>query len=95
MNLVVLREAAAEFEDAAAYYDQQESGLGHRYRDEVDRHIQWILQNALVPRIRKGGYRRVNLTVFPYYVAYVIKDNCIYILAIAHGHRKPEYWIGR
>jgi len=42
MRIVVLPEAADEFEDAADYYDEQKAGLGQRSRDEVDRHIRWI-----------------------------------------------------
>lgn len=95
MRIVVLPEAADEFEEAADYYDEQKAGLGHRYRDEVDRHIRWIALHPDLPRIRPGGYRRVNLKVFPYYVAYVLHQQAIWVLAIAHGHRKPEYWIGR
>jgi hypothetical protein len=95
MRIVVLPEAANEFEDAAVYYDHQQAGLGQRYRDEVDLHIRWIAMHPDLPRIRSGGYRRVNLKVFPYYVAYVLHQQAIWVLAIAHGHRKPAYWIGR
>ena len=38
---------------------------------------------------------RVNLKVFPYYIAYVIHSGIIWILAIAHGARRPEYWLER
>lgn len=37
----------------------------------------------------------MNLKVFRYYVAYFIWQDVIWILAIAHGHRRPEYWIVR
>jgi hypothetical protein len=46
-----------------------------------------------VPQVRRGGYRRVNLRVFPYYVAYIVRDPVIWILSIAHSHSLPEYWI--
>jgi hypothetical protein len=42
-----------------------------------------------------AGYRRVNLRVFPYYVAYIVRDPTIWVLSIAHGHSLPEYWIDR
>lgn len=61
MRIVVLPEAADEFEDAADYFDYQQPGLGQRYRDEVDRHVRWITEHPEAPRIRPGGYRRVNL----------------------------------
>ena len=91
MNLVVLPQAADEFEDAAAHYADKQPGLGQRFRDEVDRHIRWIAQHVEIPRQRPGGYRRVNLKVFPHYVAYVQIGETLWILAIAHGHREPEY----
>ena len=95
MRIVVLPEAADEFDDATDYYEQQQPGLGHRFRDEVDRHIRWISGHAELSRLRPGGYRRVNLKIFPYYVAYLVRQDTVWILAVAQGHRKPEYWIRR
>jgi len=65
MRIAVLPQAADEFAEAADYYERQQTGLGCRFRDEVNQHIQWIAQHAEVPRLRPGGYRRVNLKVFP------------------------------
>jgi plasmid stabilization system protein ParE len=95
MTIIVLPEAAGEFEDATTYYADRQSGLGQRFRDEVDRYIRWIAEHAEIPRLRPGGYRRVNLRVFPHYIAYVQFGETIWILAIAHAHREPEYWISR
>ncbi|MBI4659422.1 MAG: type II toxin-antitoxin system RelE/ParE family toxin [Verrucomicrobia bacterium] len=95
MRVVVLPQAADEFDDATGYYEDRQAGLGRRFRDEVDRHIRWIVKNTDVPRLRPGGYRRVNLKAFPYYVAYLQTAETVWILAIAHGHRDPEYWIDR
>lgn len=61
----------------------------------MDQHIAWIAENAEVPRLRPGGYRRVNLKIFPYYTSYIVRDQVIWILAVAHGHTLPEYWIDR
>src|SRR5206468_3004242 len=63
MNLIVLPQAADEFEDAVAHYDDKQPGLGQRFRDEVDRHMRWIVGHPDIPRLRSGGYRRVNLKV--------------------------------
>ncbi len=35
MNLVVLPEAEAEASDAANWYEEKQSGLGHSYLDEL------------------------------------------------------------
>ena len=95
MRITVLPQAADEFEDVTAYYNDLQPGLGQRFRDEVDRHIRWIAEHAKIPRLRPGGYRRVNLKVFPHYVAYLQSGEVVWVLAIAHAHREPEYWIGR
>ncbi|MEA1934813.1 MAG: type II toxin-antitoxin system RelE/ParE family toxin [Thermodesulfobacteriota bacterium] len=95
MKTIVLQQAFEELNDAIVYYEEQQAGLGLKLKDEIDQHVNWILGNYTVPQIRRGGYRRVNLKVFPYYIAYIIREGTIWILAIAHGHRKPEYWIKR
>jgi len=50
--------------------------------DEFDRHVSWILSNSTVPRIRRGVYRRVNLMTFPYYIAYIVRDDILWIIAV-------------
>jgi hypothetical protein len=95
MRIVLVAEAAQEFEDAVAWYEDQQSGLGRCLRDEIDLHLRWISVNSDMPRLRPGGYRRVNLHVFPYYLAYIVHNAQIWVLAVAHAYRKPEHWIGR
>jgi hypothetical protein len=95
MTIQFVSQARDELVDAVAYYESDLSGLGFRFWEEVDGHISWIEKNPEVPRLRPGGYRRVNLKIFPYYISYVVRDSVIWILAVAHGHTKPEYWIDR
>jgi toxin ParE1/3/4 len=95
MSVKFLPEARDELLEAVAYYEGEVNGLGSRLWEEVDRHIAWIERNYEVPRLRPGGYRRVNLKLFPYYISYIVREPVIWILAIAHGHTRPEYWIDR
>jgi plasmid stabilization system protein ParE len=74
MIVEFLPQAKAELMDAVAYYERELNGLGQRFWDEVDRHIAWIVESPEVPRLRDGGYRRVKLSVFPYYIAYIVRD---------------------
>ena len=95
MKKVILQQAYEEFDKAVEYYEGKQAGLGLRLMGEVDNHVRWIQENPTIPRIRKSGYRRVNLKTYPYYIAYMIHESTLWILAIAHCHRKPEYWIDR
>jgi len=95
MNLRILDEAAAEFADAIARYESIESGLGVRLKEEVQSVVAWIADHPELPHVRSWGYRRVNLKVFPHSVAYLIHSEVIWVLAINHAARLPEYWITR
>ena len=95
MNLRILEEAEAELSDAIARYQSIESGLGVRLKEEVRSTRAWIADHPESPRVRSFGYRRINLKVFPYFVAYTIQADTVWVLAIAHSARRPEYWIRR
>jgi toxin ParE1/3/4 len=95
MKIEILHAAEEELTDAVAYYEEVEPGLGLRLKEEVRTIIRWIGDNPEIPRLRPQGYRRVNLKVFRYYIPYFIWKDVVWILAVAHGSRRPEYWIER
>ena len=95
MNVQVLQEAEDELNASVAYYEDIEAGLGVRLKEEARAVIRWIGENPKAPRLRPKGYRRVNLKVFQHYIAYFIWADSIWIVAIAHGRRRPEYWLKR
>jgi toxin ParE1/3/4 len=95
MRVRFVDQARAEFLDGISYYEQQEPKLGHRFKVEVEQTILWLAEHSEACRLRRAGYRRLNLRIFPYYIPYIVRGSTLWILAIAHGHRKPEYWIQR
>lgn len=95
MNITFLEEAADEFSAAVGYYDSQELGLGQRFEDEIDRALHWLGENPHACPVRRGIYRRMNLHIFPYYIPYVVRESTLWVVAVAHSHRRPEYWIKR
>lgn len=95
MNIEILQQADDELNAAVAYYEGIEPGLGIRLKEEARAVIQWIEKNPEAPSLRAKGYRRANLKVFQHYIAYLIWADTIWIVAIAHGRRRPEYWLMR
>ena len=95
MNIQFLDEAQWEFLDAISDYEEARSGLGRRFKDEVDRSVLWIADHPELYRLRPGDYRRINLRVFPYYIPYIVRDEKLWVLAVAHASRQPHYWISR
>ena len=95
MKIITHPEALAELGDVIEYYEQQQQGRGLKLKVEIEETVAWIQENPLSPRLRENGYRRVNLKTFSYYIAYIIRQNDLYILTIAHSRRQPEYWATR
>ena len=94
MRIELHPEADAEFAAQVEYYEQSERGLGVRFYGEVMAFLDWIAEHPLLPRLRRN-YRRVNLKVFPFYIAYVLEEDLAWVLAIAHSKKRPGYWMRR
>jgi len=90
--LEFLPEAQVDAEEAVNYYECKELGLGARFRSELESACAAILRQPLLWNERRGGYRRVNLPGFPYYIAYFIRGERILVAAVGHPSRHPDYW---
>lgn len=95
MNVIFDKLARLELDDAAEFYELEVPGLGKRFREEVKHGLRRICDYPRAWTREKGNVRRYILHKFPYKILYSIEDDYIYIIAIAHGHRRPNYWIDR
>ena len=91
--LILHSEAIAELDGAVAYYQNQRSGLGLDFLADVERAFSKIQQHPELGRSYKiRGLRRYVLQRFPFFIFYAELKACIWIVAIAHSKRKPDYW---
>jgi plasmid stabilization system protein ParE len=95
MRIEFSPEAQAEFVDAVRYYERQVSGLGAHFRAEIRDALNRLQHWPLAAPVERGEIRRLILSRFPYKLLYSVETDCIYIIAVAHLHRAPEYWIER
>ena len=95
MRVIFNELARDEFINAVEYYELEVIGLGKRFKDEVKNSIKRILKYPKAWSIEKGEIRKYLLHKFPYKILYSIESDYIYIIAIAHMHRMPDYWIDR
>ena len=93
--LEFLPEAKCDAEEATRFYERRAPGLGARFGGEVESVCAAIVRQPLLWRERRGGYRRVNIPGFPYYVAFFLRNELIVIAAVAHASRHPDYWKNR
>jgi hypothetical protein len=95
MNFSLLPDAQFELDQAVQWYEAQSAGLGERFLLEAVQAFGLIRQFPLAWHPLSANTRRCRLKRFPYGVIYAIEDNNILVIAIAHLHRKPEYWSER
>ncbi len=93
MKILFTELARAELIDAIAYYEMEVPGLGETFKDEVASATMRISHFPQAWSIERGDVRKCIMHKFPYKVLYSIEEDHILIIAIAHQHRKPDYWI--
>jgi len=84
--------AKQELDAAVLYYDLEQQGLGERFKTEVRTAIDRIRTYPDAWTMIRPDIRKCILHKFPYSVLYALEGEQILIIAIAHHHRKPEYW---
>ena len=87
--------AYEEFKSAIEFYELQETGLGVRFKEEVDESFKRIIRYPEAWQKETRTTRRIFLKRFPYKIVYYLETDKILIIAVAHTHRKPFYWIER
>ena len=95
MEVEFIEQALKELDDAVDYYNCQVPVLGQIFFDEVLQIIDLITKFPEAWPANTSHTRKSSLKKFPYSLIYSIEKNVIYILAVAHHHREPEYWIER
>ncbi len=94
-RLVVQPQSDLDIQAAAVWYEDQRSGLGARFLDELDQVFRRIVDNPRqFPRVEDKVHRAL-LRHFPYGVYFLAKEESIDVLAVLHLHRHPEMWKSR
>jgi plasmid stabilization system protein ParE len=87
--------AEIELDDAIRWYQAQAPGLGDAFLIEVVTAADRIARHPQAWHPLGEGIRRCRLTRFPHALIYAIEPNDVVVLAVAHLHRKPDYWRDR
>jgi hypothetical protein len=95
MDVVFDKLAKLELDDTVEYYELEVPDLGLRFMEEVKRGIRRILEYPNAWALEKEDVRRYVLHKFPYKILYSNEKSYIYVIAIAHSHRRPNYWVER
>ena len=93
---VVMRvQARAEFDEAFDWYEQQRTGLGVEFMEQVQAVFDQI---SAMPELHPAVYRDVRKALvrnFPYSVFYRVGTGRVIVLAVFHNKRNPVVWRSR
>jgi len=85
-------EASEELEAVVTYYEEKRPGLGALFLADVKKARDRIVELPAAAREVRTSIRRRSIHRFPYFLYYAIDEGEIFIIAIAHKRRRPEYW---
>ena len=93
LPLIISPDASRDLDEACAWYDEQQSGVGIRFVLAVRLRFANIQQSPLLPRpFGRKAIRKVRVPHWPYSIYYrVINDAELRIIAVVHGARDPKY----
>ena len=95
MQVEFIEPATIELEDAIEYYNLQSTSLGYKFFDEVLETIELITKFPQLWALNSENTRKAVLRKFPFNLVYSVFNSKIFIIAVAHQNREPEYWIDR
>jgi len=93
VKVVFSKYAKQELDDATQYYEIEYRGLGKQFREEVRKAARRISEYPEAWSVERGDVRKCILHKFPYKLLYSVERDHIFIIAVAHQHRRPDYWV--
>jgi hypothetical protein len=85
-------EATIEVRDARRWYEDQRSGLGDEFLQQVMQAEDFVESRPLSCSQYLYGTRRYRLRRFPFDVVITVVGSEVKVIAVAHTSRKPGYW---
>jgi plasmid stabilization system protein ParE len=93
MKIIYSFYAKQELLDAVYFYNLEYQGLGDKFKQEIYIASLRIANFPSAWSVERDDIRKCILHKFPYKILYSIEKDHIFIIAIAHQHRKPDYWV--
>ena len=95
MNIRFLTLAQQEVDEAFAWFNEKDEGKGVDFLDDLDRAVRLVKTYPFASAEIEPEIRRRILPSFPYSLIYGVDDEIIVVIAVAHFHRAPRYWVDR
>jgi len=87
--------ARIEYVSAIKYYRDRSIRAALRLESEMEGVFADLQANPHRFPTYEGNLRVASLLKFPYSVIYEVNDDIIWVIAIVHASREPDYWRDR
>ena len=88
-------EAEEDITQAYYWYEEKQSGLGDKFLQCLRDTFQHIGDTPEIHAVIHKNIRQTLVRRFPFVVCYTYHDECVFIVAVFHGHRDPNVWESR
>lgn len=88
-------DVALDVKGSYDWYEKELNELGNGFISELENAYAAIIYSPETWASFKYGFRRYILSRFPFSVIYKEEKEKIYVIAVMHNSRKPNYWIER
>jgi len=89
-------EAEWDLHQANLFYEKERTGLGRELRQEVEETVRRIQRSPQAFPLQSDQETRKGLVHrFPYTVVFIELGEVLWIAAVAHQKRRPQYWSDR
>jgi len=87
--------ADADYCEAYIWYYRQSEEAAGRFEAEFQEALDRIRRHPANWAVYDATRWFVTLKKFPFHVIFRLKGEVIWVVALAHGSRDPDYWRGR
>jgi len=96
LKLVWQSHARTELREAVRFYrDNAGYNIAWDFRDVAIHAAERLCERPEIGLRISHNSRRVPLRDYPYSLIYRVEASSVVIVALAHQHRRPRYWVGR
>ncbi len=94
-ELIFHPDVAIEVKSSYQWYQKQANGLGEDFIHELESAYDAIEELPETwPKFQRG-FRRFLLSKFPFSIIYRSEKISLYVVAVMHNSRNPNYWLER
>lgn len=87
--------AEMEIESSLSWYEERSKQAFDQFRIRLASVLNYIIQSPeRFPRVY-DEFRSARVNKFPYKIIFRIEQGTVYVIALAHDKRDPEYWKDR